>query len=90
MNNGIVSIKTSVENDVLAIEISDNGCGINKDRLEELKKQLREATVGSQSNVGLRNVNQRIKLLFGQDYGCDISSDESGTCVLLKMPKIIE
>ena len=41
------------------------------------------------SGVGLRNVNSRIKLRFGQDYGLTVESEpDEGTCVTIRIPAV--
>ena len=63
-----------------SIRIRDNGIGIPKDRLKELF--LLET-----DHVGIRNVNERLKLFFGEKYGLAlVSSPECGTEVTVQIP----
>ena len=62
------------------IKILDNGTGIPKNRLEELF--LLET-----DHIGIRNVNERLKLFFGEEYGLTLtSSSECGTEVTIRIP----
>lgn len=79
----------------IRISIEDNGNGIPKEKLDAITAYLQsnESTPARESgrmrgsNIGLANVNERIKLLFGPGYGLEIQSREGeGTTVTLKMP----
>ena len=45
-------------------------------------------TFPGEKHIGLANVNQRIKLILGAEYGLDINSDENGTSVSVHLPLI--
>ena len=69
-----------------AIIVKDNGQGIEPDHLEKLNTKLKgeESDVGG---IGVVNVHERIKLLYGKEYGIDIFSDyEKNTIVLVHIP----
>lgn len=75
--------------DTIIIEIHDNGSGIGE---EELRKTTEILTNDNESrSLGLRNVNRRIKLSFGESYGLSITSQPGvGTSVYVKIPCIYE
>lgn len=76
--------------DSLIIEIIDDGIGIPRDKLEEINENLNDFRKLTRSNIGLSNVNQRIKLLYGEEYGLYIESEENiGTKVIIKIPEDI-
>ena len=81
-----ITIYVSDLNDVLRIEVADSGCGID----EKTLKQLREDNSrGKQhmTGVGLNNIDQRLKLMYGPQYGLEINSTLGlGTIVTLQMP----
>ena len=83
-----ISIDTCNGGKVFQISIKDNGCGITKEELSKLKARLATGTVENfSSSIGMVNVNQRIKLFYGQDYGLEIESEiEKGTLVTIKIP----
>lgn len=72
----------------LIVTISDDGMGINPAALDELNQFLQNPN-GSHDrrSVGLRNVHERIRLLFGDAYGLTIWSKENvGTIITIHMP----
>lgn len=73
--------------DEIYIYIIDNGSGITEEKLNHIKQYLKNPNAQNSSGLGLKNVNERIMLLFGNCYGIDIYSKyEKGTVVLLKLP----
>lgn len=71
----------------LVIEVEDDGVGIETKRLEELKKELREGTTGK--SYGLINVNNRIRLLYGEGAGVTVRSQAGkGTCVRVVLTEL--
>ncbi len=91
-SGGFISIKIEKENGKIKISTSDNGCGISEKKLGELLAWINtpepENTIGS---IGLRNVNQRIKIFYGEDYGISITSTiDKGTTVKLSLPFDLE
>lgn len=69
----------------LKLTIEDNGAGMTLEQLEELRTHL-ESFQGK-DNIGLRNVNQRCRLCYGEQYGIQIDSRLSeGTKVILTIP----
>lgn len=85
----------STEND-LYIKIVDNGCGMNETQLTELNDRLQNLAVNAEPSVNgrgtgiaLRNVNSRIKICFGEQYGLHYRSMEgSGTEAEIILPLI--
>ena len=68
-------------NDDIHIVIKDNGVGIPAESLNTILQ------TESQEGYGLKNVNQRIKLIFGEEYGMSIESVvDEGTVVTVKIP----
>lgn len=44
---------------------------------------------GDRTGIGIKNVNDRIKIYFGEEYGLTITSElDEGTCVDIRMPKV--
>jgi len=74
----------------LIIVVSDNGAGINSEVLSRLNSRLPNVKSGGEGvGIGLCNVNDRIKLEFGENYGINISSiPGEGTAVKLVFPLI--
>lgn len=99
-SHGFAGEKKACEISVMAIEYSediavivkDNGKGIEKQKLCELKHKLKNSdTKHGKHGFGLLNVNQRIKLLYGERYGVDVFSEcGKGTQVVVHFPKNAE
>lgn len=85
---GLILIKVEV-NDCLWVEISDNGCGMNEEELERARRYLNDFDNIDRTHIGIANVNQRIKLSYGNNYGVTIGSTlGKGTRVIIKLPII--
>lgn len=71
----------------LQIQIADDGVGMAGERLQELTS--RTAKTEHYSGIGINNVDDRLKLMYGNDYGIQIDSRESeGTTVTVSLPAI--
>lgn len=69
------------------LTISDNGIGMNKERLEKVLTRIYKRTPNENEIYGLYNVNERIRLKFGQEYGIRINSvDKECTTVIIHLP----
>ncbi len=74
--------------DSLYIIVEDDGIGMTGETLEEIKDSLNDYARLTRSSIGLNNVNQRIKLLYGDKYGLLIESEENkGTKITIQLPK---
>lgn len=76
-------------NDKLIIQVIDNGVGIEELKLSRLEKELSKVDEGFDViyGIGLHNVNKRIKLYYGEDYGVSMKSTlGQGTTVTLSLP----
>ena len=75
------------EEELLCIEVSDNGNGMTEEALAFLQSTIEEKDISRNKSIGLYNINQRIKLTYGQKYGVKIFSNiEEGTRVSLFIP----
>lgn len=73
-------------NDEVVFVVRDNGCGIAEEKLDKIKKQLSgEVRSQDQNGIGIFNVHNRIRLLYGTDYGVDIFCNGS-TQAFIHMP----
>ncbi|WP_239616301.1 cache domain-containing sensor histidine kinase [Cohnella mopanensis] len=74
----------------IVIRIRDNGPGIPSDRLSELEQSLKKISFeGRSSHFGLINVNARIVMMHGTDYGLQLHSIvDKGTEVIIRIPMI--
>jgi len=92
---GTLIIRGSVHDDqVLVLTVEDDGLGMEPERLAEVSEALhrQDRDIGSRdgprvSSIGLANVNNRIKLTFGGEYGLEVDSTLGvGTKISLRMP----
>ena len=87
--NKVININGHLNNGIIILEVEDNGVGINGDNLERLNARLSEVGQKEQysSGIGLSNVNSRIKLYFGANYGVILDSRfGEGTRASLSIP----
>lgn len=68
--------------------VHDDGVGMAEERLQQLRSSLREPpTEWDGRGIGLRNINERLKLRYGEKYGLTILSEQgAGTTVIVRMP----
>ena len=68
----------------LQVSVRDTGIGISAARLEELKHDYH----GEETSIGLSNIHSRMQMLFGDEYGVTVESEEGkGTTVFLAIPR---
>jgi two-component system sensor histidine kinase YesM len=84
---GDISLKAEKENGILRIIIEDNGCGMDEEQIQHVIDSLNEVEDCDGQHIGLKNVHQRIKLFYGEDYGMTINSTfGKGTRVEITLP----
>ena len=80
-----ISIKKETENSII-ITVSDNGKGIDKEKLKKIQNSLKDEEPSSK-HIGIKNVHLRYRLLYGEEFGIiAIESDNTGTRVHLRTP----
>lgn len=84
---GEIATQGRFYNDEIVLTITDDGVGIPSKELSKLQEELNK-NIRQGKHIGLKNVNQRIKLVFGDQYGISVSSREGkGTTITLRIPK---
>ncbi len=87
VDEGEIRIRIYGEGDDIVFSVSDNGVGMSKEQCGNILK----SEPGDQTGIGIKNVNDRIKIYFGEEYGITIESEpDEGTCVSIRMPKVGE
>lgn len=87
--NIIVSVhtKTSDGMNLLMIDVDDNGCGMTEEQLGKLRKDIEIRDLSRNKSIGLYNINQRMKLHYGDGYRIHIYAEpDIGTRVRLAFP----
>ena len=89
-SGGMVAFRAFLHDDVLQIDISDNGGGIDEEELAELNRRLGDYRKEDRtSSIGLYNINRRIKLSYGERYGVTVASVKGrGTTVSVTIPPL--
>lgn len=87
VDEGHIQIRIYSEGEDVIFRVEDNGVGMS----EEQCRSILHKEPGDNSGIGIKNVNDRIKIYFGKEYGLSIESElDVGTCVTIRMPKVEE
>lgn len=85
----VITLEGFKEQNEIHILIRDNGAGISIDKLNALKEALKEGDHYPSSTIGLSNVNERLRMVYGRNYGLSIESEaKAGTTVELVIPAL--
>lgn len=85
--DGMIMVKAWREEDELYLSVADNGLGMTEDKVETILTGKSASGNGRGSGIGVKNVNERIKLYFGEAYGLSIDSEpDEGTKVTIHLP----
>ena len=85
---GIVRICVQERCDGVRIKVLDNGKGFSPEKLKTIQNDLeQENTALRTRHLGLQNIDSRLKLLYGKEYGLSIRTKQSrGTCITVFLP----
>ena len=87
VDEGRIDVSVFPEGDDILFHVEDNGVGMSQEQIDTIMAQGPKDHGG----IGIRNVNDRLQLYFGKEYGVKISSQlDMGTCVEIRMPKVKE
>ena len=85
---GKITIYAEEKRDHFTIVVEDTGKGMDEERLRQVRKAIRNGTPEKNVVYGLYNVNERIRLNFGEGYGIHLESVlDKGTRVRIRLPK---
>lgn len=88
-SNGKIIIQGQKINNELLLTISDNGIGITPEMLKDLNDYINDKN-NKFKGIALRNINRRLKLNYGEQYGLEIFSVlGKGTSMVLTLPYIV-
>jgi two-component system LytT family sensor kinase len=80
LEGGRILLRTSAHDSRLHIEIADNGVGISEERMPHVYVE----------GIGLSNVRERLRVLYGADFHLDIQSNEGqGTSIRIDVPELV-
>ena len=84
---GLITVRVWKEQGQLHVCVSDNGAGMSRERLFELRQMMAGRHEGDLSGFGLFNVDQRIKLYYAQPQGLHIESEQGqGSSISFHVP----
>ncbi len=87
VDEGLIAVQVCQEGEDIVFRIRDNGVGMSPEQVASILDQDPKDRTG----IGIKNVNDRLKIYFGKEYGLHITSElDVGTCVEIRMPKIRE
>ena len=87
VEEGCIQIRIEEEETAIRMTVTDNGVGMS----EEQCKEILHREAGERTGIGIKNVNDRIRIYFGEEYGLHITSElDEGTCVEIRIPKLTE
>lgn len=85
--DGEIHVTVERQEEDLWIEVRDNGLGMTKEQAESLLGEKPHISSRRGSGIGVKNVNERIRLYFGETYGLVIASEpDEGTAVRIHLP----
>ena len=87
--DGEILVKVERQGGRLCFIIEDNGLGMTAEQARGLLTGETKSTSGKGSGIGVKNVNERIRLYFGEDYGLTIHSEpDVGTRIQIHLPAV--
>lgn len=87
---GVVQRGDLPEEDRILLCVQDNGGGMEEDELKRLQAELQKPCKETEKGFGLANVNERIRMNFGREYGMTIMSKKGcGTKVSILIPAVM-
>jgi len=88
-NKGMITVTGQVVENTIEISVEDNGLGLTAEELKDINFNMQSQMIKESEHIGVTNVNQRLKLYFGEEYGVQIDSKEGiGTKVTVRFPYI--
>ena len=87
VEEGRIDVVVRSEGEDIVFSVRDNGVGMSAEQIEAIM----HSDASDRTGIGIRNVNDRLQIYFGKNYGISISSEpDVGTCVEIRMPKLKE
>lgn len=87
VDEGRIDVTVRRDGDDILFTVSDNGVGMTQEQANSMLSREPEDRTG----IGIKNVNDRLRIYFGESYGLSIASEpDVGTCVQIRMPRVVE
>ena len=85
VDEGHITVEICQDGGDILFRVRDNGVGMSPEQVEAILTRA----PGENAGIGIRNVDDRLKIYFGREYGLHITSEpDVGTCVEIRMPKV--
>ena len=85
VDEGHITVQICQDGEDILFRVRDNGVGMSPEQVEAILTRA----PGENAGIGIRNVDDRLKIYFGREYGLHITSElDVGTCVEIRMPKV--
>ena len=87
VDDGEILVSVKEDGEDILFTVRDNGSGMTDEQIAAIMQKEQSDRAG----IGIKNVNDRLKIYFGPAYGIRIESEpDEGTCVFIRMPKVRE
>lgn len=77
---GLITVGGRLEDELVHLWVEDNGPGMTEEDLEKLKRNMNSEDIRESRHIGTANVNQRIRLYFGNQYGIIVHNNQGRGC----------
>jgi len=84
--HGVIRVTGTLDARTVLLQVSDNGIGISLEQATKINLDLQEKYNLISQHIGIKNANQRIKLIFGEQYGLSLASSPNGTMITVTLP----
>lgn len=92
LGKGMIGLFGEEEEDSITFTVKDNGTGIPQDVIDSLEQEdtsFSEISQYDQKSIGLKNIQARVLLMYGNHYGLTIKNlDGKGSSVTVRLPKL--
>lgn len=90
-SKGIIDISGELTGNLIYLTVSDDGAGMDEENLKNLSHEILKPCKETDRGFGLANVNERIRMYFGDEYGIHIESASGrGTKITIVIPAILD
>ena len=87
VEEGLITVRVWQSDSDIFMSVTDNGVGMTQEKADSILSRY----AGERTGIGIKNVNDRLRIYFGDNYGLTITSElDEGTCVEIRMPKLKE